>query len=115
MFSLNNSETVKVATLAFCSIQLHLIRNIRAKFDIPYLPQSPDIEQKSDGGVSDFRISDQPFIKRSYHNSWTSDDIGMKLGQETKFDKRNKATSKKFDDDVMSRNYDVIVIFPICG
>ena len=39
----------------------------------------------------------------------------MKLGPETKFDKRNKTTSKKFDDDVMLRNYDVIVIFPICG
>ena len=25
-FSLNNSETVKVVTLAFCSIQLHFIR-----------------------------------------------------------------------------------------
>ena len=27
-FSLNNSETVKAATLAFCSIQLHLIRDV---------------------------------------------------------------------------------------
>ena len=37
----------------------------------------------------------------------------MKLGTETKIDKRNKTTSKKFDDDVMSENCDVIVIFPI--
>ena len=39
----------------------------------------------------------------------------MKLGTETKLDKRNKTTSKKFDDDVMSENRDVIAIFPICG
>ena len=37
----------------------------------------------------------------------------MKLGPVTKLDKRNKATSKKFDDDVMSRNFDVIAIFSI--
>ena len=37
----------------------------------------------------------------------------MKLGPATKLDKRNTATSKKFDDDVMSANCDVIVFFPI--
>ena len=37
----------------------------------------------------------------------------MNLGPVTKFDKKNKITSKKFDDDVMSENYDVIAIFPI--
>ena len=37
----------------------------------------------------------------------------MKLGPVTKIDKRNKTTSKKFDDDVMSENCDVIVIFQI--
>ena len=39
----------------------------------------------------------------------------MKLGPVTKLDKRNKKTSKKFDDDVMSENYDVIFIFLIFG
>ena len=39
----------------------------------------------------------------------------MKVGPETKLDKRNKATSKKFDDDVMSENCDIFAIFPICG
>ena len=40
----------------------------------------------------------------------------MKLGPVTKIDKRNKATlSKKFDDDAMSWNCDVIIIFPIYG
>ena len=36
----------------------------------------------------------------------------MKLGPVPKLDKRNKA-SKKFDDEVMSENCDVIVIFQI--
>ena len=35
----------------------------------------------------------------------------MKLGPVTKLDKENKTTSKRFDDDVMSANCDVIV-FP---
>ena len=39
----------------------------------------------------------------------------MKLGPITKLDKRNKTTSKKFDDNVMLENCGVIVIFPICG
>ena len=37
----------------------------------------------------------------------------MKLGPVTKLHERNKITSKKFDGDVMSENYDVIVIFSI--
>ena len=39
----------------------------------------------------------------------------MKLGPVTKPDKRNKATSKKFDDDIISANCDVIVIFLTYG
>ena len=37
----------------------------------------------------------------------------MKLGPVIKLDKRKKTTLKKFDDDVMSENFVVIVIFPI--
>ena len=48
-------------------------------------------------------------------NSRTSDDVDMKLGLVTKFDKRNKTTSKKFEGNVMSENCDVISIFPIHG
>ena len=33
----------------------------------------------------------------------------------TKLDRRNKATSKKFDVDVMSKNCDIIVIVRISG
>ena len=37
----------------------------------------------------------------------------MKPGAVTKLDNRNKTTSEKFDDDIMSENCDAIVIFPI--
>ena len=39
----------------------------------------------------------------------------MKLEPVTKLDKRNKTTSKKFDDDVISPNYDVIINFLVYG
>ena len=64
------------------------------------------------GGISDFRISGQ-FINENCHNSRTNNDIDMKLGPVTKFDKRSTATLKKFDDDFMSTNCDVIVTFQI--
>ena len=53
---------------------------IRATFDVHNLPQSLDIGQNSDGGISDFRISGQSLIKENFHNYRTSDDIDMKLG-----------------------------------
>ena len=37
----------------------------------------------------------------------------MKLGPVTKLDKKHNTTPKKFEDDVMSVNFDVIVIFRI--
>ena len=39
----------------------------------------------------------------------------MNLGPVTKLDKKNKKESKKFDDDVMSKNCDVIIIFLMYG
>ena len=39
----------------------------------------------------------------------------MKLGPVPKRDKRNKKPSKRIDDDVMSTNCDVIIIFQISG
>ena len=44
-FSLNNSDTAKAITLAFCSIEYHFIRDVLAKFGIPCLLQSRDIEK----------------------------------------------------------------------
>ena len=61
--------------------------------------------------MSDFWISGQSFVKVNCHNSRTSDDVDTKLGPVTKLDKSNKTNSKKFDDDVMPANSDVIVIF----
>ena len=101
-FSLNNSKTVKA-----------VIGDIRAQFGIHNLPQSSDIGQTSDRGISDFRISAQSLMKENCHSSRTSDEIDMKLGEVTKLDKRNKTTSKKFDDDVMSKNCEVIAILRI--
>ena len=37
----------------------------------------------------------------------------MKLGPVPKIDKKNKTTSKKIDDDVMTEKCDIIAIFPI--
>ena len=114
-FSLNNSETVKAVPLAFCRIQKHFIRKISANLGIPNSPQSPDIRQNSDWGISDIWISGQSLKKENCHNCRTSDDIDMKPGPVTKIDRRNKITSKNFDDDLISTNCDVIVIFPIYG
>ena len=63
--------------------------------------------------ISGFLVSGQFLIKENRHNSRTNDDIDMKLAPVTRVDKRNKTTSKKFDDDGMSRNCDIITIFPI--
>ena len=86
---------VKDVTLEFCSIQQHSIRDIRAKFCIHNLPQSPDIGQNSDRSIFDFRISGKSLMKENCHKSRTSDDIDMKLGPVTKVDKRNKKNIKK--------------------
>ena len=74
------------------------MRNIRAKFGVPDFPQSPDIGQNSDGGISNFQISGQSLLKENDHNSRTSDDIDIKLGQVTKLNKRQDKQSnvKKF-------------------
>ena len=53
-------------------------------------------------------------INKNMYNYRTSDDIGIKLGPANKLDKKNTATSKN-DKDVVSSNYNVIIIFPIYG
>ena len=61
---------------------------------IPNLSQSLDIGQNSDGGVSDFQISCQPFIEENCHNSRTSHDIDVKLGPVTKLEKKHNGSIK---------------------
>ena len=73
------------------------------------------ISGKTQTAVSEFQIPGQSLIKENCHNSRTCDDIDTKLGLVTKLDKTNKTTSKKFDDDVISKNCDAINIFPIYG
>ena len=77
--------------------------------------QFPDIGQNSEEGISDFQIYGQSLIIENCHNSRTSNDIDMKLGPVTKLNKKNKTTSKQFDNDAMWANFDVIVIFVIYG
>ena len=50
-------------------------------------------------------------MKENCHNCRTSDDIDMKLGTVAKLDTRNTTVSKKFDLNVMSKNWDIIVNF----
>ena len=79
------------------------------------MSQFPDIAQNLGRGTSDFRISGQSLKKENCHNSKTSDDNDMKLRPVIKIDNGNKTFLKILDDDVMSENCDVIVIFPIYG
>ena len=53
------------------------------------MPQSQDIGQNSDGGISDFQVSGQPFKDENCHNSRTSNDV--KLVPVTKLEKKNMA------------------------
>ena len=89
--------------------------DILGTFGILNLTQSPDIEQNSDDSIPDFRISDQSFIKENCHNPRTNDDIDMKLAPATKLYKRHKKTSKIVENDVMSVNCDVMVMFLFYG
>ena len=62
---------------------------------MPNLPQSPDIKQNSNEGISDFQISDQCLMKENRHNSRTGSDIDMKLGPVTKLKKKHGNVKKK--------------------
>ena len=64
-------------------------------------------------GIFDIWISGQSFIKKNCRIPRNSNFIDKKCGAVTKLDKRNTAMSKKNDDDVISPNCDVIVIFSI--
>ena len=64
-------------------------------------------------GISNIWISGQSFTKKNCRNPRNSNFIDTKCGAVTKLDKRNTATSKTNDDDVISLNCDFIVIFLI--
>ena len=77
--------------------------------------QSLHIGQNSDEGISNSRIFGQSFIKKNCHNSRIKNSMELHDMKVTEIDKRNKALSKKIDDDVMSANSVAIVIFFISG
>ena len=56
-------------------------------------------------------ILDMSRYRYIVHNSRTSHYVDMKLTPVSKFDKRDKAMSKKFEYDVILINFDVIVFF----
>ena len=62
-FSLNNSEMA--VSMAFCSIQYLFIKEIRDKFGIPNLSQSPDIGQNSDVSIYDLQSSGQFLVNKN--------------------------------------------------
>ena len=63
-----------------CSVGFPLITQ-KLKCGIPNLPQSSDIGQNSDGGISHYQISGRFLINKNFHNYRTSNDIDMKLNQ----------------------------------
>ena len=80
-------------------------------------PLSPQILVKTQMGVimiSRFLVNPVVILAWPIHSK-TSGDIDTKLGSVAKFNKRNKTTSKKFDDDVMSVNCNFIINFSIYG
>ena len=89
------------------------IRDIHARYGVTNSFVSPDIGQNLDGSNFIFQISLQILINKNYHNYRTSNDIDMKLGRVIKLYKRNTTTVTKFDDDVVSSNYNIIVNIPI--
>ena len=129
-------ETLRVVSLPLCHIQKPLIRNTHAKFGNPNLLQSSDIVQNADRGLFNWSIYGQISYKQksSYSRtseniygklgqlskqkssySRTSDNIYGKLGRLSKHEQINRMISKKFDDDVMSTNYEIITNFSIQG
>ena len=62
---------------------------------MPNLPQSPDIKQNSNEGISYLQISDQCLMKENCHNSRTGSDIDMKLGPVAKLKKETRQGQKK--------------------
>ena len=65
--------------------------------------------------ASDFQISGQSLLKENCRNSRTGDDLTWNMDKLTKIYRRNKTIARKLDDDVISDNCDIIVIFPIYG
>ena len=81
----------------------------------PTCPSLQILGKTQTGVIPNSRFLVKSLVKENCHNSKPSDDIDMKLGPVSKLYKRNKITSKNFDDYVISENCDVIAIFSIYG
>ena len=79
--------------------------------------RSPILDKIPTRVFSISRFLNKAFKNKNCHNSKTSNEIEMKLGPLSKLETRNMKynNAKKFKDEVLSANYDVIVIFPIYG
>ena len=67
----------------------------------------PSLQMLDKTQIGVFSVSRFPvklLININYHNSRTSNDNEMRLGQLTKIDDRNSTKSKKIDDDVVPKN-----------
>ena len=82
---------------------------------ISKLPQSLNIGKNTDGGVSDFRVSDQSLIKENYRNFGSSHNIDMKLAPVATLDKGNKITSKNLTITSCWQIVTSSLCFPIYG
>ena len=82
-----SGKTWLVAALSNFSLDIH------TKIDIHNLPKSADIGQNSDKGIFDFHIPGQTPCKQKV--VIVNNNINMKLGTVTKFDKENTTMSKR--------------------
>ena len=109
--------TQKITFLVFRNGKSCNLDNFRtfSNFSLETLLQNLVSLNCSRAQMSNFRISDQSLINQNCLNSRTSIDVEIKLGQVIKLDKRNRATSKIFDDDFMPINCDAFFISPVYG
>ena len=90
-FSLITQKWYKMQPWHFAAFSNILSETFVPKFGISNSPQSPDIGQNSDEGISDLAISGESLINENRRI--------RKLEQVTKIDERNIATLKKLHDD----------------
>ena len=100
---------VLTVNLAFCSINNFLLETSLPNLVSLTRPSLQILDKTKPFPISRF------LVNLLYTKIFITPDIGMKLGPGTKLEKRNTATSKKLDEDVVSVNFDVLVIFPIYG
>ena len=82
---------------------------------MPNSPHSPDIGNNSDSSISNFRITGQSLLNENCQDFRTSNDIDQQLGPVLNLTSKTRQRQKILNNDVISINCGVIVIFPIHG